>query len=126
VDLRLDHTGDLAVTPSGDLDLVGNAVPIQNIWQAVTLRLLTTLGTYLFQDGYGTLLRRFVAQPMTPSLRQQIKNEVNTTVLADPRVKQITRLEVAQSTDPQGYQIALSIVTVSSQTIGGTLTVTGD
>lgn len=125
VDIRLNGDSDLAATPGGDLDLIGNAVPAQNVWQATILRLLTTLGTYFFQDGYGTLLRRFVDEPMTEQVRQQIQSEVNTTVLSDPRVQQISNLAVAQTDDPLGYQIALSFLTVSSQSVGGIITVTG-
>lgn len=129
VDLRLDPTADLATTPSGDLDLIGNDIPMQNVWQAVVLRLITTLGTYLFQVdeddnlNYGTTLRRSIDMPMTSELKQKIETEVANTVLSDPRVQQITRLEVTQTTAPDGYQIGLSIVTVSSQSVGGTITI---
>jgi phage baseplate assembly protein W len=125
VDLRLSAACDLAVSPTGDLDLVGNAVPIENIWQATILRLITTLGTYFFEDGYGTKLRQFVDAPMTATLQRQIETEISTTVLTDPRVKQIAALTVTQTTSPSGYQIAMNIITSSSQTIGGTLMVTG-
>ena len=128
VDIRLDTaaSSDLSVTPNGDLDLVGNVEPAQNVWQSTILRLLTTLGTYFFQDGYGTALRQYIDAPMTDVLTQQIKTEVNRTILSDPRVQQITNLEVKASTDPQGYQIVLTFITVSSQAIGGIITVTGN
>lgn len=123
VDLRLDGTADLGVTAGGDLDLVGNAVPAENVWQATLLRLMTTLGTYLFQSRYGTLLRKSVDAPMTVALEQQIRSTVNATVLGDRRVKQITRLAVSQTADPPGYQIALAFVTQSSQPFAGTISV---
>ncbi len=126
VDIKLDETGDLAFTPSGDLDLVGNVQPADNVWQATVLRLLTTLGTYLFESGYGTKLRQQVGQPITDMLTQQIKTQITTTVLSDPRVKSILNLNVTQTTDPDGYQIMLSILTASStQAVSGLILVSG-
>lgn len=125
VDIRLDIAADLAVTPGGDLDLVGNSVPMHNVWQATALRLSTTLGTYFFAEGYGTKLRRYIDQPVTTNLQQTIQTEINSTVLADPRVQKIQRLDVTPSTTPPGYVVRLDILTSSSQSIGGTLTITG-
>jgi phage baseplate assembly protein W len=125
VDIRLSNTGDLAVTSSGDIDLVGNITPAENVWQATILRLLTTLETYLFEDSYGTNLRQSIEEPMTELLQQRIKNQVNTTVLSDPRVKKITSLTITQNTNPQGYQISLGIITASGQSASGIVTIGG-
>lgn len=117
--------GDLAVTPSGDLQLIGNAAPLMDLWQATILRLITTLGTYLFASNYGTLARRFIDEPMTDSVQQQLQTEITNTVLSDPRIRAITTLQVTPSqSDPQGYRVKLGIVAVSSnQVIGGLFTI---
>lgn len=122
VDLRLDATQDLAVTPSGDLDLIGNAVPMENVWQATALRLLSTLGTYVFQpvaDVYGTELRKSIEEPITSALSGRLEAEITKTVLADPRVARIERLSITQATDWVGFQIELAFSTFSGQTVGG-------
>lgn len=122
VDIRLSKTADIAVTPGGDIDLIGNVVPSQNVWQATALRLLTTLETYLFAEGYGTHLRQSIHAPITSALKKQIEAEVHRTILTDPRVKQINRLEVVQSADLVGFEIALSFSTISSNDpVGGVI-----
>ena len=118
-DIRLDAGADLAVTPGGDLDLIGNVRPQDNVWQATILRLITTLGTYLFENGYGTNLRQFVDQPMTPNLKRIIEAQINATVLSDPRVQEVTNLQVTQNTN-LGYLVQLSFRTVSGETVSGT------
>ena len=120
--------GDLAVTPAGDLMLIGNIAPLQNLWQATILRLITTLGTYLFASQYGTKARQFIDQPMTDSVQQQLQTEITNTVLSDPRIRQINTLNVvASSSNPQGYQVTLGFTAVSStQVIGGVFTIAAE
>lgn len=120
-DLQLDSTGDLNVSPSGDLALVSG---IADVWQATVLRLLTTLGTYLFESGYGTTLRHGIGSPMTAQLQTQIQNQINTTVLSDPRVQQITALTVAQRSDLSGYDVSLSFLVTSGQIASGSFSLT--
>ena len=124
VDIKLNQ-GDLGYTVNGDLDLVGNVNPADNVWQAVVLRLLTTLGTYIFENGYGTHARQYVDEPMTDDLKQKIRNETNTTGLSDPRVKKIVNLTVDDSSTPGAYQISFGILTVGGYSASGSVVVGG-
>lgn len=127
VDLRLDATGDLAVTPGGDLALVGDQVPSDNVWQAVALRLLTGLGTYLWDvDGYGTRARQMVDAPMTDVNQAALEAEVRSTVLSDPRVTEVVALDVAPVDDAgDGLAASMQLTDVSGANVGGAVTVGG-
>jgi phage baseplate assembly protein W len=133
VDICLTSTavpGDLALTPSGDLQLIGNTVPLQNIWQATILRLITTLRTYIFAEttDYGTKARQFIDQPMTATVQQQLQTEITNTILQDPRIKQVNTLTVVASpSNPQGYVVTLNFMARSSnQSIGGNITIAAE
>jgi len=120
VDIRLND-GDIGYSAQGDLDIVGNAIPADNVWQAVVLRLMTSLGTYLFAEDYGTRLRQYVEEPMTAALKKSITAQISATVTACEKVKKITSLTVTASDDPQGYVINLCILTNSNQTVNGSI-----
>ncbi len=60
MDLSHDFGSDLALSPTGDLALAPPPVLTQ---QRVLRRLLTNVGDYIWQLGYGAGLPRFVGQP---------------------------------------------------------------
>lgn len=123
VDLLFDQ-GDLGYTNTGDLALVGQVNPVDNIWQAVRLRLLTSLGSYLFTTDYGTNLRQFVDEPITDALKKQIRSEVETTILQDTRVNSIVNLSVS---NPIGntIQISFGIITIHGDSKYGAIELGG-
>ena len=122
VDIKL-NSGDLGYTQSGDLDLVGQVNPADNVWQAVALRLATTLATHLFASNYGTLMGQYVDEPITDDLQAQIEAEARKTILQDSRVASITSLTVTPGTG--SITVAASIVTVSGDTVSGSVTIGG-
>lgn len=117
VDIKLNGN-DLGVTQSGDLDIIGQDDSADNVWQAVWLRLMTTLGTYLFADQYGTQARQFIDEPITDKLMAALKTEVSNTISTDPRVANISNLQVAQSGSQ--IQVSFGIATVSGSSKYGT------
>ncbi len=122
VDVKL-NSGDLGYTQSGDLDLVGHIEPTDNIWQAVALRLTTTLGTYLFAPGYGTLLGQYIDEPITADLGGKIITEAQTTILQDTRVASVNNMQISQGSG--NISLSFTIVTVSGGTKSGTVPIGG-
>ncbi len=122
VDLKLAN-GDLGYTLNGDLDLVGQNEPTDNVWQAVALRLTTALGTNLFADNYGTNSGQYVDEPLTADLQAKIKSEVETTILQDPRVSAVSNMTISQGTE--SLTLSFSITTVSGSTQSGTVQIGG-
>jgi phage baseplate assembly protein W len=117
VDIKLNGN-DLGVTQSGDLALIGQDNSADNVWQAVWLRLITTLGTYLFADEYGTQARQFIDEPITDKLLAALTTEASNTISQDPRVASISNLKVVQ-VDAR-IQISFGITTVSGSSAYGT------
>jgi phage baseplate assembly protein W len=120
VDIYLNG-GDLGYGQGGDLSLVGNVTPSSNIWQAINLRIITVLGSYNWQNGYGTLLSQYVDEPITDDLQTQIELEVKKTILQDQRVAAITNLGIVSTTGT--ISISLSIVDTSGIASSGTIAV---
>lgn len=123
VDLRLTN-GDLGYTNRGDLALIGDIEPINNIWQATIIRLTTTLGTYLFANNYGTQAKQFVDEPITDSLKQRLKTEINKTILQDPRIKAMVNLTIDLSI-PSVIQVSFGIISITGASKYGTATING-
>jgi len=117
-ELKLNN-GDLAYTMDGNLMLVEG---IDNIWQSVTLSLTTTKGTNVFNSKYGTLLGKYVDEPITELLESKIASEVETTVLQDPRVTKVSNINV---TGNNGLTVSFSILTISGEAKSGSVTVGG-
>jgi len=123
VDLKLTD-GDLTCTNTGDLALVGDIDPAENIWQAVSLRLITALGTYLFAKNYGTRVKQYIDEPITDDLVRKIKTEVNSTILQDSRVKAIANLKIDLST-LDAINISFGIITINGGSRYGTVLIGG-
>jgi phage baseplate assembly protein W len=122
VDLKLDS--DLQADTKGDLMLVGQSNSADNVWQAVWLRIITTLGTYLFADNYGTQAREMVDEPITASMLSTLKSQIRDTISSDPRVASLTKLTVEQDTDTLSHiKVGFGIITINNQSIynSGTL-----
>jgi phage baseplate assembly protein W len=122
VDIAL-NSGDLGYGQGGDLSLIGDAAPSDNVWQAINLRLITVLGTYNWQNGYGTLLGNFVDEPVTDDLQIQIEQEIKKNVLLDPRVVAITNLQL--SFDSGSITVQLTVVDATGVTSSGSASVGG-
>ena len=118
VDIELNGN-DLGVTQSGDLALIGQVDSADNVWQAVWLRLMTTLGTYLFADEYGTQARQYVDEPITDEVLTALTTEISDTISQDPRVASISNLTVKEN-DSKQIAISFGIVTISGSSTYGT------
>ena len=118
VDIELNGN-DLGVTQSGDLALIGQVDSADNVWQAVWLRLMTTLGTYLFADEYGTQARQYVDEPITDEVLTALTTEISDTISQDQRVASISNLTVKEN-DSKQIAISFGIVTISGSSTYGT------
>lgn len=118
IDIKL-NTGDLGYTMTGDLMIVED---LDNIWQVVTLRLTTTLGTYIFATDYGTKLGQFVDEPITTDLENEIMAEAKTTILQDSRITSVSNMQVTQDS---GLTLSFSIKTINGSTKSGSVTIGG-
>ena len=123
VDIKLTR-GDLGYTRAGDLALVGDVSPEDNIWQAVVLRLTTILGTHLFAPNYGTRLGQYVDEPVTDDLESAIIAEAKTTILQDPRVASVSNMVMDASQNDQ-LSLSFSFTTISGQSKSGTVSIGG-
>ena len=117
-DIKL-NTGDLGYTITGDLALIDG---IDNVWQSITLRLTTILGTNLFAQNYGTKLGQYVDEPITDNLLSKMKTEIKNTILADKRVKTVSNLQVIQD---KGLILSFTITTINGISKSGTVKVGG-
>lgn len=116
VDIKLDNN-DLGVDSNGDLALIGQDNSADNVWQAVWLRLLTTLGTYLFADNYGTKARQTVDEPITDKILASLKTQISTTISQDPRVASISKLTVTQN--GSNIEVSFGITTINGSSAYG-------
>ncbi len=64
VDISMSWSGDLLVSPTGDLTTVsGSALGTERVLR----RLLTNPGDYIWNPDYGAGLAQFVGQPVNPA-----------------------------------------------------------
>jgi phage baseplate assembly protein W len=95
-DLRLvflpDGTVDLAAGPV-DLETVDGR---DNLVQALLLRLLTAQGELqgLGHPRYGSRIRELIGEPMDGPNLELLRRYVRRTLLQDPRVDEVTRVDV--------------------------------
>ncbi|MDO8357325.1 MAG: DUF2634 domain-containing protein [Nitrospirota bacterium] len=105
VDLLTTSIGDLQVNyGTGDLSTV-QGVP--NLQQAVQHRLMTRKGELPHHPEYGSNLPLHIGHVLDQSRVNVIRMEILQTLLADPRIKEIKRLDV--STDADAVHIVGSL-----------------
>lgn len=66
--------GDLAIDGTGDYLTVSGTARIK---QDLTLALTEELGADRFHPGWGSILKEYLGQPITPELQQAVRAEVN-------------------------------------------------
>lgn len=93
-DIKLDPNGDLVLTMSGSLGVVTQQ---DNVAQSVRTNLMTAPYTYLWGKNVGSTLAQYVDQPITPAMKQQIKNLITEQVSKDPRIIQILSVNIDDS-----------------------------
>jgi phage baseplate assembly protein W len=117
-DLRLVETvtgADLALSPSGDLDLVGDEL---NLGQAIVHRIRTRRGelTEIGHRRYGSRLYDLVGEPNNETTRERVKVVVREALAHEPRVKEILSLTVRPSNDrPDAVVIEMSVSAIGAE-----------
>ncbi len=116
-DLKLVETqtgADLALSPSGDLDLVSDEM---NLGQAIVHRIRTRRGelTEIGHRRYGSRLYDLIGEPNNETTRERIKVIIREALSHEPRVKEILSLQV---TPMEGRAEAVRIE-LSVSAIGG-------
>lgn len=117
-DLRLRRTDtgryDLAVG-ARDVALVdGHDLLVQ----ALTLRLVCVRGELarLGHPRYGSMLHTFVGQPRDRENLGLLRRYVRKTLLADPRVREVVRLDLA-APDPSTVEILATVVSRAGEAV---------
>jgi len=118
VDLRL-HNGDLGYSQLGDIDMIGDQDPTENVWQAVVLRLTTIRGENYFVSEFGSNSGSFVDEPLTDNLKSRIEADAKNAILEDPRIASIVNFSVTQ--DGNSLLMTFTIITMTGQTKTGSV-----
>lgn len=111
VDLRLRRTAD------GRYDLARTALDVATVdghdllVQALTMRLVCVRGELarLGHPRYGSKLHTFIGQPRDRENLGLLRRYVRKTLLADPRVREVVRLDLAVP-DPSTVEILATVV----------------
>jgi len=100
-DLRLQFqaTGDVDLAFDGD-DLA-TVAGVDNLAQALTLRLLIPRGdlTALGHPGYGSRVHELLGNALDGPNLELLRRHVRHALLADPRVEQVVRVDVTPRRD---------------------------
>jgi len=119
VDLRLmdEEMGvDLTISPNGDLQTVSEEM---NVGQAVISRLRTSKGELLDlgHSQFGSRLYELVGEPNNEATRELVRNIAKETLSADPRIKEIRRIDVKPSRfDPHRVDVEITVIAIQSET----------
>jgi phage baseplate assembly protein W len=93
-----DMGADLYNSPLGDLRVISGEM---NLAQAILHRLRTIKGELLdigHQD-YGSNLYDLVGEPNNQTTRDRLKTMIRTTILQEPRIKEIVEIEIHSRLD---------------------------
>lgn len=95
-DLKLEEKGlgsDLVVSPTGDLVIVSEET---NLAQAIINRLRTIEGELyeIEHPTYGSRLYDFIGELNNNITRNRIRNYIKSTLMKEPRIKEITKITV--------------------------------
>jgi phage baseplate assembly protein W len=121
VDLRLHFHpqgwADLSVEP-GDLDTVSGR---DNLAQALTLRLIVSRGELggLGHPRYGSRVHELFGKPIDAANLELLRRFVRHALLGDPRVAEVTRVDVQARRDaPGAVEVEASVRPVEGEPIG--------
>ncbi len=119
VDLRLkdEEMGvDLTISPTGDLQTISEEL---NVGQAVISRMRTRKGELLDlgHSQFGSRLYELVGEPNNEATRALVRNIAKETLNADPRIKEIRRIDVKPSRlDPHRVDVEITVIAIQSET----------
>lgn len=104
------HNGDLAPTPSGDLERISG---LANLKQALLHRLITIKGTLAHRPGYGVGITRYQGAPNSFTAQQRISSDIMEQFPLDPRVLSVTSVSILSPADnPTMTKISVSVIPV--------------
>jgi len=114
--LKFDWLGaDLAVM-EGDYDTISAE---DNLAQAIIARLSTEEGELhdIGHADYGSRLHELVGEPNNEMTRQRVENLVRDCLAQEPRIKEVTSVNVRPNTDdPHGVDIEITVLPIESST----------
>lgn len=106
-DLALDSTGDLIISPQGDITTVNTT---NNVLQMISTRVQTIPSTYIFGNDLGSNLGTLVDELITDDLQTSAFQAINATLIVDPRIIQVTSVNVQQSNSGLVASIAVEVI----------------
>lgn len=100
----------LLFSPIGGVDLSTSPLDLEtvddrdNLAQALTMRLLVGRGELagLGHPRYGSRIAELIGEPIDPPNRELLRRYVRRALLEDPRVAEVTRVDVLPSQDAPG------------------------
>lgn len=107
---------DLAISPSGDLELVGEDY---NLGQAIINRLKTRRGELadLGHPNYGSRLCELVGEPNNERTREVARAYTKECIGQDPRVREIVGVTVeVPKDDPKRIDINITVLPIGRST----------
>lgn len=119
VDLKLNDEEmgvDLTISPNGDLQTVSEEL---NVGQAVISRIRTRKGELLDlgHSQFGSRLYELVGEPNSEATRELVRNIAKEALSADPRIKEIRRVDVKPSRfDPHRVDVEITVIAIQSET----------
>ena len=108
---------DLAISPNGDLETVGEEY---NLGQAIINRLKTRPGelTDIGHSLYGSHLYELVGEPNNERTRELAKLYARESIAQDPRVKEIVSITInVPKADPHRIDINISVLPIGTTTV---------
>lgn len=93
-DIKLDPDGNIVVQESGDFALISG---IENVKQAVDLRMNTLVGSMLKQSAFGLATQAGLAG--TDMAIRYLKMGIRSAVAADPRIQSVSNIKVQMDVD---------------------------
>lgn|GEM_PF-6208120 len=119
-DLALDGSGDLVISPQGDLATYDQT---DNVLQMISTRVQTIPRTYIFGHDLGSSLGTLVDEPITDDLQTAAFQAINAALIVDPRIIQVTNVNVQQSS--AGLIASITVVVVGQGTVKTSVPVGG-
>lgn len=108
----------LVFLPTGDADLAAGTMDLEtvegrdNLAQALVLRLLVRQGELaaLGHPRYGSRIHELVGEPLDGPNRELLRRYVRRALLGDPRVEEVTRVDVVPRADAPGVVLVEAAV----------------
>ena len=87
-------TGDYQMTAKGDLQTISD---IENLRQAIYLRLITSPGEIIHRPLFGVGIKSFMNRPCNDNNKQRLVNRVRLNILRERRISKIHSITVEWS-----------------------------